>query len=58
MWNVDISLGAPRFFRDRFANALGAPERGNWKTMETNSGLMQHAQNEILSLKNKWEQYS
>lgn len=58
MWNVDVSIGAPRFFRDRFANALGVPERGNWKTMETNSGLMQHAQNEILSLNNKWKQYS
>ncbi len=40
MWVVDASLGAPRFFRDRFAAALGRPERGNWKEMHTNNALM------------------
>lgn len=28
-WVVDASLGKPRFFRDRFANSLGIPERGD-----------------------------
>jgi hypothetical protein len=32
-WVVDVNLAAPRFFRDRFAVALGKPEKGNWKQM-------------------------
>jgi diadenosine tetraphosphate (Ap4A) HIT family hydrolase len=58
LWTVNTAIGVPRFFRDRFAKALGVPERGNWKTMETNSELMHRAQNEILSLKSTWKQYS
>jgi len=40
MWSVDVSLGCPRFFRDRFAQALGCKERGNWKEMRQNSKLL------------------
>jgi len=58
LWTVDTAIGVPRFFRDRFANALGVPERGNWKTMEENFELMKRAENETRSLKNKWEQFS
>lgn len=47
MWIVRTELGAPRFFRDRFAKALGHPERGNWKEMHANQELMQEAQREI-----------
>ena len=50
---VDTSLGKPRFFRDRFANALGNSERGNWKNMHNNKELMDIAQREIISLMSK-----
>ena len=39
-WIVDNRLTTPRFFRDRFAKALGYPERGNWKAMATNHDMM------------------
>lgn len=53
-WTVDTKLGAPRFFRDRFANALHVPERGNWKEMDKNLDLMQNATKEMKELQNKW----
>ena len=53
-WAVDTSLGAPRFFRDRFAAALGSPERGNWKTMRKNAMLMAKAEEEISRTKERW----
>lgn len=40
MWTVDPLLGAPRFFRDRFAAALGCPEKGNWKITRANPTLV------------------
>src|SRR3989344_5325121 len=39
-WVVDPALQAPRFFRDRFAVALGRPERADWKKMHFNSEIM------------------
>lgn len=54
-WVVDTSLSAPRFFRDRFAKALGCPERGNWKIMHKNKTLMQQATGEINKLQKKWK---
>ena len=53
-WIVDPSLGAPRFFRDRFASALGVPERGNWQEMDDNPALMQTAEQEIARCKERW----
>lgn len=53
-WFVDTSLGAPRFFRDRFASVLGHPERGNWKTMRSNPALMARAAEEIRKLEDRW----
>ncbi len=53
-WLVDTALGAPRFFRDRFAAALGRPERGNWKTMREDAALMREASEEIAETKRKW----
>lgn len=53
-WVVNTELGAPRFFRDRFAKALGNPERGNWKEMSANEKLMKIAVVEMTELKNKW----
>ena len=50
-WFVDTSLGVPRFFRDRFALALGRPERGNCKIMHENKKLMVKAEREIQQAK-------
>lgn len=46
-WLVDIALAAPRFFRDRFAKALGRPDRGNWKIMHENKEEMVKAEQEV-----------
>lgn len=53
---VDTELGVPRFFRDRFAKALGRSERGDWKAMEDDAALMALAQGEIEKLKNRFTQ--
>lgn len=47
MWTVDTTIGAPRFFRDRFAKSFNRTERANWKETRTNSQLMAlgHAEN-------------
>ena len=55
MWVVDTSISAPRFFRDRFANALGTPEKGNWKEMHSDSRLMDLALKDIKNLEIKWK---
>lgn len=55
LWIVDLSLGEPRFFRDRFAKALGVPERGNWKKMHANKSIMNKANKEIKQLKKCWQ---
>ena len=56
-WLVDTKLGAPRFFRDRFAQALGKPERGNWKQMNQDGDLMKEAALERKKLMNLWKKY-
>lgn len=53
-WVVDAALGKPRFFRDRFARALGVLERGDWKSMHANASLMEQAAKEIASVQSKW----
>lgn len=53
-WVVDPSLSAPRFFRDRFASALGRPERGNWKTMHGDAQLMLMARQENARTQALW----
>ena len=55
LWIVDLSLGEPRFFRDRFAKALGIPERGNWKQMHSNKQIMARANKEIEMLEKHWQ---
>jgi len=57
LWIVDLLLGAPRFFRDRFAKVLGNPNRGNWKQMHSNPEIMAQANAEIVKLEEKWEKY-
>ena len=54
MWTVDPKLTTPRFFRDRYAKALGRPERGNWKEAHDNEQLMQAFDQECKALQLKW----
>lgn len=54
-WLVANDLGTPRFFRDRFAKALGRPERGNWKLMEENKKIMDEANKDIENLRKRWK---
>ena len=53
-WLVDIKIGFPRFFRDRFAKALGVEERGNWKIAKERYNLGETFDKEIENLKKKW----
>lgn len=53
-WTVDPSLAEPRFFRDRFAKALGRSERGNWKQAHDNSHLMKMFDSECRALQKIW----
>jgi diadenosine tetraphosphate (Ap4A) HIT family hydrolase len=57
MWTVDISLTEPRFFRDRFASALGKPERGNWKNMHNDKQMMKIATKENQNVQDAWAHY-
>ncbi|MDB4984405.1 MAG: hypothetical protein JWM20_584 [Patescibacteria group bacterium] len=53
---VDTNLGYPRFFRDRFAGALGNANRANWKEMHEDAELMALAHLENLRVMEKWKQ--
>ncbi len=57
-WLVDTTLGAPRFFRDRFAQVLGVPNRGNWKEMDKDKSLMDQVIREMRMVQNEWEQHN
>ena len=57
MWTVDPSLAAPRFFRDRFASALGMPERGNWKAMRESETIMKTVAQMCEATQQKWRSY-
>ncbi len=57
-WIVDIKIGKPRFFRDRFAVVLHNPRRGNWKEMHSDTGIMKEANKEIDELTANWKKYS
>lgn len=57
-WGADVSIAAPRFFRDRFAKALHKPERANWKNMRGDKNLMNQAAEDNINTQNKWEKYS
>ncbi|MDB5171110.1 MAG: hypothetical protein JWO35_804 [Candidatus Saccharibacteria bacterium] len=54
MWTVDTDLAEPRFFRDRFASAIGHPERGSWKEMHQNAETMEIVEKENLSVQENW----
>lgn len=53
-WAVDTCLGKPRFFRDRFANALGCPERADWKATAKNPELQEIGREENERCRNKF----
>lgn len=54
MWSVDSEIGKPRFFRDRFATALGKPQRGDWKKAESDPKLMEEFEKDVERLEMKW----
>ena len=54
MWVVDKALAAPRFFRDRFAKAVGRPERGNWKAM-LDSPIKKDSDKEARNFVQNWK---
>jgi len=56
-WIVDPKLTAPRFFRDRFAGALGHPERGNWKVMHEDQKMMDEVQEALDNTVKKWKKF-
>jgi diadenosine tetraphosphate (Ap4A) HIT family hydrolase len=58
MWTVDPVLSAPRFFRDRFAEALNVPERGNWKAMREDPDMMKSVDEMSRKTQAKWQRYS
>lgn len=55
LWTVDVLIGAPRFFRERFAKALNANKRSDWRKMRENLKLMKKAEKEIKRLKERWK---
>ncbi len=57
-WDVDVRVSVPRFFRDRFAQAMGHPERGDTKTMRADPSIMDQANQEIRNLQSRWNAYS
>lgn len=57
-WLVDESLGGPRFFRDRFARALGVPERGEWKKIQDNPEWRARFETENRAVQKKWAAYT
>lgn len=58
MWTVDTSLAASRFFRDRFAKALGVPERGNWKAMREDPAIMKTVEEFNHATQEKWRTFN
>ncbi len=53
-WVVDAQLATPRFFRDRFATALGQAERGDWQQLKTNPIAMHTFEYENKRLLENW----
>jgi diadenosine tetraphosphate (Ap4A) HIT family hydrolase len=54
-WLVDTSLGYPRIFRDRFAHALNAQRRADWRRTESDKELMVAFQEDMVDLEKKWK---
>lgn len=54
---VDPKLKASRFFRDRFAKALGKPDRGNWKEIRQNQKAMNESRIMNKATQRRWKKY-
>ena len=57
-WLVSIEIGAPRFFRDRFAEAVGESKRGNWKIIQNDPNWREKFDAENIRCKNLWLKFN
>jgi diadenosine tetraphosphate (Ap4A) HIT family hydrolase len=56
-WLVDVSIAEPRFFRDRFASALGRPELADWKSVHNNAAIMSQFSSRNDNTIRLWRKY-
>jgi diadenosine tetraphosphate (Ap4A) HIT family hydrolase len=56
LWLVNPGLAFPKFFRTRFAKALGTPERADWQHMHDDHAVMEIAAREIELLSERWKE--
>lgn len=54
-WLLDPAISTPRFFRERLGNAIGKPERADWRAMGQDPILMSAGQREFEALKTRWQ---
>jgi diadenosine tetraphosphate (Ap4A) HIT family hydrolase len=54
-WVVDPELAVSRFFRDRFAAAIGRPERSNWKEMQAHQEMVAACHEENMRVRVLWK---
>lgn len=54
---VDEELAEPRFFRTRFAEALGAPERADWRNV-TDPAELKAMDEEVRALGERWSAFA
>jgi diadenosine tetraphosphate (Ap4A) HIT family hydrolase len=57
LFSVDVKLAKPRFFRDRFALAVGKPEKSNWKEFHANESLMKEGAKDNMETQRKWKEF-
>ncbi len=54
---IDIKSAYPRFFRDKFANALNVGDRADWKAAANNEKQMEIFREDINDLREKCKSY-
>ncbi len=54
-WLVEPSLGFPTFFRQRYAKALGVPERADWREASQDKKLVKQMEKDVKRLQKKWK---
>ena len=57
LFSVNKKEAKPRYFRDKFAKALGRRERGNWKKIRANMQLLIECQKDCVNTQKKWQKY-
>lgn len=57
MYVVAQDLASPGFFRERFADALGNPGRGDWRKAHTSPRLMRYFQQDVHELQTAWKKH-